>query len=170
MHLVNNEWTEGLGDVFVSTNPFNDKTVWSGKVASSDQIDQIFLSAKNALKKWRKLSLEERCDILSRYAENIKINQETFAEIISQETGKPFWESKTEVNAMVNKIGISIKSYRERTGNKVTNANGTELKLFQFFSTIYQGLSDVYPLMCSLLPFAACLIIPNLSSFSFLEY
>ncbi|CAM3590082.1 N-succinylglutamate 5-semialdehyde dehydrogenase [Paraphotobacterium marinum] len=130
MHLVNNKWTEGLGDVFVSKNPFNDETVWSGKVASSDQIDQMFLSAKNALKKWRKLSLEERCEILNCYAENLRINQEQFAEIISQETGKPFWESKTEVNAMVNKIRISIKSYIERTGNKVTNANGTELRLF----------------------------------------
>ena len=51
-----------------------------------------------------------------------------FAELIARETGKPFWEARTEVAAVVNKVEISINAYAERTpqrrleaalGNKV---------------------------------------------------
>ena len=52
-----------------------------------------------------------------------------FAELIARETGKPFWEAKTEVNSVIAKVEISINAYSERTptnrleaamGNKVT--------------------------------------------------
>ena len=35
---------------------------------------------------------------------------------IAQETGKPLWETATEVGAMMGKIGISERAYQERTG------------------------------------------------------
>ena len=38
-----------------------------------------------------------------------------FAELISRETGKPLWEARTEVGAVVNKVEISIDAYAERT-------------------------------------------------------
>ena len=51
------------------------------------------------------------------------------AKLIARETGKPLWETKTEVGAVVNKVEISIEAYGERTpqrrmeaalGNKVS--------------------------------------------------
>ena len=51
-----------------------------------------------------------------------------FAELIARETGKPLWEAKTEVGAVINKVEISVDAYAERTpqqkleaalGNKV---------------------------------------------------
>ena len=38
-----------------------------------------------------------------------------FADLISRETGKPLWEAKTEVGAVINKVEISIDAYAERT-------------------------------------------------------
>jgi succinylglutamic semialdehyde dehydrogenase len=46
----------------------------------------------------------------------LKTNTEQFAQVIAEETGKALWESRTEVAAMVGKIGISIKAHAERTG------------------------------------------------------
>jgi acyl-CoA reductase-like NAD-dependent aldehyde dehydrogenase len=40
------------------------------------------------------------------------------ARCIGEETGKPLWESATEVTSMINKVAISVQSYRERTGEK----------------------------------------------------
>ena len=38
------------------------------------------------------------------------------ARTIAEETGKPLWETRTEAAAMMGKIGLSLKSYHERTG------------------------------------------------------
>ena len=40
------------------------------------------------------------------------------AAIIARETGKPRWETLTEVQAMINKVAISVKAYHTRTGEK----------------------------------------------------
>ena len=38
------------------------------------------------------------------------------AKVIAKETGKPEWETATEVGAMIGKIAISERAYKERTG------------------------------------------------------
>jgi succinylglutamic semialdehyde dehydrogenase len=40
------------------------------------------------------------------------------AELISQEVGKPLWESLTEVGAMIGKIAISVKAFEDRCGTR----------------------------------------------------
>ena len=45
-----------------------------------------------------------------------------FAELIANETGKPFWEARTEVGAVVNKVEISVEAYAERTPQRKMEA------------------------------------------------
>src|SRR5205085_2715997 len=45
-----------------------------------------------------------------------------FAELISKETGKPLWETKTEVAAVVNKVEISVDAHAERTPQRKMEA------------------------------------------------
>ena len=40
---------------------------------------------------------------------------DAFADLIARETGKPLWEARTEVDAVVAKVEISIAAYSERT-------------------------------------------------------
>jgi succinylglutamic semialdehyde dehydrogenase len=42
------------------------------------------------------------------------------ATLISRETSKPLWETRTEVQAMIGKAAISIEAYHERTGQRET--------------------------------------------------
>ncbi len=42
--------------------------------------------------------------------------------MISRETGKPLWEAKTEVGAVVNKVEISVAAYADRTPQKKLEA------------------------------------------------
>ncbi len=54
--------------------------------------------------------------------------EQDFADIISRETGKPFWEARTEVGAVVNKVEISANAYLERTPmRKVEAALGSKV-------------------------------------------
>jgi succinylglutamic semialdehyde dehydrogenase len=45
-------------------------------------------------------------------------HKEQLARAIGVETGKPLWESRQEVAAMINKIDISVRAYDERTGER----------------------------------------------------
>lgn len=122
-HLINNQWQAGTGETFESVCPYNNDVIWQGKAAGSEQIDAAIQAARTAFMAWRKVSLEEREALLNRFAQAISDNKQALAETITQETGKPLWETLGEVGAMANKIAISIKAYHERTGT-TENAQG----------------------------------------------
>ena len=45
----------------------------------------------------------------------VRAREPEFADLISRETGKPLWEARTEVAAVVHKVEISANAYLERT-------------------------------------------------------
>lgn len=56
---------------------------------------------------------------------NRKNKAEEAAHIISEESGKPFWEAKTEVNSLINKVQVVFDSFNERARPKTKElANG----------------------------------------------
>lgn len=72
-------------------------------------IDVAVERAQKAFQSWRKTPLAERIEILKRYQAALEKHKESIAQTISRETGKPFWESRTEVGAMVGKVNITIQ-------------------------------------------------------------
>ncbi|NMM42343.1 succinylglutamate-semialdehyde dehydrogenase [Pseudoalteromonas arctica] len=114
--LINNQWQIGLGHNFSSINPSNGDIVWQGKAASKEQVDAAIKSARQAHITWANTAITERIAVLERFVSLLKENSEEFATIIARETGKPLWETRTEVGAMTGKVAISIKAHHERTG------------------------------------------------------
>lgn len=114
--LIDNQWQAGLGHDFSSINPSNGEVVWQGKTATAEQVADAIKAARNAQLGWADMTLEERIVILENFAAELKEHSEEFATIIARETGKPLWETRTEVGAMTGKIAISIRAYNERTG------------------------------------------------------
>ena len=114
--LIDNQWQAGLGHDFSSINPSNGEVVWQGKTATAEQVADAIKAARSAQIGWADMTLEERIVILENFAAELKEHSEEFATIIARETGKPLWETRTEVGAMTGKIAISIRAYNERTG------------------------------------------------------
>ncbi|MDX1525949.1 MAG: succinylglutamate-semialdehyde dehydrogenase [Pseudidiomarina maritima] len=114
--FINGEWVSGEGDLFKSINPARDEIIWEGKAASAEQVDTAVLAAREAFVAWADRSFEERLAICKRFAELLEENKQKFAHIIAEETGKPVWETLTEVAAMIGKVAISERAYQERTG------------------------------------------------------
>lgn len=114
--LIDNQWQAGLGHDFSSINPSNGEVVWQGKTATAEQVADAIKAARSAQLGWADMTLEERIVILENFAAELKEHSEEFATIIARETGKPLWETRTEVGAMTGKIAISIRAYNERTG------------------------------------------------------
>ncbi|WP_375739754.1 succinylglutamate-semialdehyde dehydrogenase [Pseudomonas boanensis] len=117
-HYIAGRWLDGQGETFTSLNPVTQAVVWSGAGASAEQVDEAVKAARAAFPAWARRPLEERIAILEQFAVTLRSHADELARCIGEETGKPLWESATEVTSMVNKVAISIQSYRERTGEK----------------------------------------------------
>jgi len=61
-------------------------------------------------------------EMLRRFANVVRSKESEFAELIARETGKPLWETRTEVAAVVNKVDISVEAYAERTPQRKMEA------------------------------------------------
>lgn len=64
--------------------------------------------------KWKKTAFDTRKEIATRYAALVEKEKDTLALTISQEMGKPLWESLQEVQSMVHKVAISIQAIEAR--------------------------------------------------------
>jgi succinylglutamic semialdehyde dehydrogenase len=108
----------------ISTDPCTGNEVWRGAVADEAAVDAAVARARAAQPGWEATPIEERAQVLRAYADRVKARAEDVARIISRETGKPFWETKTEAASVAAKVDISIKAQAERTGETLVDANG----------------------------------------------
>ncbi|NCP63682.1 MAG: succinylglutamate-semialdehyde dehydrogenase [Paraglaciecola sp.] len=115
-HFIAGRWVAGEGHPIDSIDPAKKQVIWQAHSASAEQVDQAVLAARNAFLAWSELSFEQRLLIVKRFAELLASNKEALALTIAQETGKPLWETATEVASMIGKIGLSEKAYMQRTG------------------------------------------------------
>lgn len=117
-HFIAGSWQPGQGEAFASLNPVTQERIWAGNGASAAQVEAAVQAARAAFPAWARRPLEERIGVLEQFAATLKAHSDELARCIGEETGKPLWESATEVTSMVNKVAISVQSYRERTGTK----------------------------------------------------
>ncbi len=127
--FINGTRHMGAGAEFVSLDPSTMDAVWEGNAASAGDVQRAMDAARIAFKSWGRTSFTEREDIVRRYADRLKANEDALARVISQETGKPLWETRTEVTTMINKVDISVKAYHERTGSQDGQAGNVRTQL-----------------------------------------
>ncbi len=113
-NYIANEWQDGKGSELISLNPATQATLWRGKVASKDQVTQAIIAAHIALAEWQQLTVDVRCQFLDKFAQTLAAQQAQLADVLSQETGKPLWEAKTEITAMINKLDVCKDAYAQR--------------------------------------------------------
>lgn len=116
-HYINGEWIAGEGHDLISIDPAKNEVIWEGKSATASQIDAAIKSARAALVEWSLKTVAQRLDIIKAYGSKLEEAKEHLAKVMAKETGKPEWETATEVGAMMGKIGISEKAFFERTGD-----------------------------------------------------
>ncbi len=115
-HFINGKWLAGEGHDIASVDPAKNDVIWEGKSASASQIDAAIKAARAAAPAWARLGAEGRLAIIKKFGEQLEQAKPELAKVMARETGKPEWETATEVAAMMGKIGISERAYNERTG------------------------------------------------------
>lgn len=126
--FINNEWCRGYGPSFISRNPATEDILWEGESASQEEINAAMIAARNAFEKWSRLTLVQRISYLERFAKILTDEIPALSEWISLEIGKPLWESKAEIQAMIAKVPISIEAYHKRCPEILKDSpNGTSM-------------------------------------------
>lgn len=113
-HFIDGKWRSGTGSPLSSTDPATGKILWQGHAATSKEVNEAVAAAKTAFISWSSLDIQTRIKYLEAFGNALSTKSDFFSEGISKETGKPFWETKTETAAMLGKIAASIDAYKIR--------------------------------------------------------
>lgn len=123
-NYIAGEWVSGKGAAFETINPATNESIWHGHSADHAQIEHAVQAAREAFPTWMSLSFEARYNYLLRFNQQLTAQQEQLTEILSQETGKPLWEAKTEISAMIGKLDLSKQAYLERCKETTKDVQG----------------------------------------------
>src|SRR3954447_11516264 len=108
-----------VANLLVSTNPATGEEIWSGKLGDPNfEVE----AARASWPAWAAHSVAYRIEAVRRFANVVRKRENEFAELIAKETGKPLWETRTEVAAVINKVDISVEAYAERTPQRKMEA------------------------------------------------
>ena len=104
----------GIDTEIISIEPATGAELWRGKTGD---VDAAVDRARRAWPAWAAKPLATRIELVRRFVNEVRKVSDGMAELIARETGKPLWEARTEVEAVMNKVEISINAYAERTGH-----------------------------------------------------
>ncbi|NQX94698.1 MAG: succinylglutamate-semialdehyde dehydrogenase [Erythrobacter sp.] len=102
-------------DTLISFEPATGEQLWS---APHTDVASAVSCSRKAWPSWAAMAIGTRIEITRRFANEVRKRADEFAHLIAREAGKPLWEARTEVEAVVNKVDISVNAYAERTGKK----------------------------------------------------
>lgn len=127
-HFIENTWYDGLGPAFYSENPATGERLAVYHAATAAEVEAALRAARAAFETWSLLPVERRIAHVTAFADLLKAEKargtpESLPHLISRETGKPLWESLTELDAMINKVPLSIQAMKERRSPTVATAN-----------------------------------------------
>ena len=118
-NYINGQWTKASGQPFSAVNPATGTTTWTGNSSDLSDVNTAVAAARAATGEWRNTTIVDRIKIIERFGELVKAASEELGAIITRETGKPLWESKTEAGAMAGKVAVSVAAHMERGGTTV---------------------------------------------------
>lgn len=79
-------------------NPYTNEIIDTVPAATKDDIDQAVEGAKEAQKKWKKVPIYKRVELVKRFLELVDQNKEELGILLSLESGKNVSETKIEMN------------------------------------------------------------------------
>jgi succinylglutamic semialdehyde dehydrogenase len=104
-----------MADSLTSYEPATSAHLWSGPTGDPGAaVDR----ARAAWPAWAAKPLAVRIETMRRFANVVRSKIDPFADLIARETGKPLWEARTEAEAVINKVDISVSAYAERSSQR----------------------------------------------------
>ncbi|MCI4588907.1 succinylglutamate-semialdehyde dehydrogenase [Sphingobium sp. BYY-5] len=103
-----------------SYEPATGVLLWQGEPGN---VDTEVARARAAWPRWAAQPIAYRIETLRRFVNVVRRHEEALADLIARETGKPLWDARAEVAAVMGKVDVSVAAYSERTGQRRLEAN-----------------------------------------------
>jgi len=112
----------------VAVSPADTRDVIARYGFSAAQVDDAVVAARAAFPAFRRLGEPARRELLFAYQSKLKEHRELLALTIAREVGKPLWEAKTEVDAMIAKVDLSLGDGARFTANETLETLPGEIR------------------------------------------
>ena len=110
-NLIGYEWKDASdGAVIEVVNPATQELIDTVPNVTDEDVDEAVKVAMVEQKKWEKVSIYDRADILYKFVDLVEKNKERLATLLSNETGKPIREAKGEVA----NVRIGVRGFIEK--------------------------------------------------------
>ena len=110
-NLIGYEWKDASdGSVIEVVNPATQELIDTVPNVTDEDVDEAVKVAMVEQKKWEKVSIYDRADILYKFVDLVEKNKERLATLLSNETGKPIREAKGEVA----NVRIGVRGFIEK--------------------------------------------------------
>ena len=103
----------------VSHEPATGAVVWRGPAGD---VDEAVALARRAWPQWAAQPLATRIELVRRFANEMRKEQEAFTTLLARETGRPAWDAREELEAVIADVEIAVRAYAERTGQRKLNS------------------------------------------------
>ncbi|MGE4323109.1 MAG: succinylglutamate-semialdehyde dehydrogenase [Sphingobium sp.] len=118
-HAPFGPWSRAMPVMMTSFEPATGALLWEGP--TGDVAAEV-ARARAAWPHWAAQPIAVRIEALRRFVHAVRAHEEALVDLIARETGKPLWDARGEVAAVMGKVDISIAAYGERTGQKRLDA------------------------------------------------
>ena len=110
-NLIGYEWKDASdGSVIEVVNPATQELIDTVPNVTDEDVDEAVKVAMVEQKKWEKVSIYDRADILYKFVDLIEENKERLATLLSNETGKPIREARGELA----NVRIGVRGFIEK--------------------------------------------------------
>src|SRR5699024_9599404 len=117
------KWREGNSqNTYTNKNPFDQSELVDIQLASLEDIDAAYQSAKEAQKLWQKTQAEKKTAILKKAAEITENRREEIVEILIKETGSTHIKANVEVDLVIGDLMEFSKQTFEMEEVKVVSS------------------------------------------------
>ena len=110
------------GQDIISTEPATGAFLWR---RAADDVDTEVARARESWPAWASQPLAFRIETLRRFANVVRQRLDAFTDLIARETGKPLWDARTEVEAVIAKVqaaGVRVHRIGTTGGNVIAIA------------------------------------------------
>lgn len=136
-------------DKLVSYNPVTNDIIGSYAITKTCSLESIFAQAEDGFKQWSKTDFSVRFNIIKNFTDLLSEHKHHLATIISQETGKAFWDSETEVSAAINKMNHAVTAMTTRTPLEYYNPLGIMVVLAPYNFPLHLPNGHIIPALLS---------------------
>lgn len=110
-NLIGYEWKEASDGAKIEVvNPATGELIDTVPNVTDEDVDEAVKVAIIEQKKWEKVPIHERAEILYKFVELVEKDKERLARLLSNETGKPITEARGEIA----NVKVGVRAFAER--------------------------------------------------------